>query len=305
MNGSELDRAAQAVQRFNRFYAKHAGAHHERLYRSNLTLTEVRVLHELARGQARTAAQLARCLGLDTGYLSRLVAGFEKRGLLTRRHNENDGRQHLLTLTQAAHDAIEPIDLGSLDELMSSLDALAPSERRQLVKSMADVERLLSPRDASCSVTLRPPERGDFGWIVERHAALDSCERAPQDNETYAADVAARFLCAPDQSPARKACWIAQQGDSARVGATLLNAISEREARIELLFVEPGARRRGVGARLIGACIGFSAVAGFDTLSCCFDSAYADLAALMERAGFTSEDAGGGIWGRRVRSFDA
>jgi DNA-binding MarR family transcriptional regulator/GNAT superfamily N-acetyltransferase len=305
MNTCELNRAAEAVQRFNRFYARHAGTHHERLRRSCFTLTEVRVLHALACGHAHTAAQLARSLHLDTGYLSRLLAGFEQRGLLTRRHNENDGRQHLLTLTQAAHDAIEPIDSGSLEEAISALDALMPSERIQLVRSLADVERLLSPRDACASVRLRPPQPGDFGWIVERHAALDSSGRASADNETYAAHVVARFLGGSNSGQHWQACWIAEQDDCARIGAALVSKASEHDARIELLFVEPGARRRGFGARLITACISFAGKAGFRTLRCSLDSTHRDLRNLIESAGFGCEDAEGANWRCDLHSCDA
>lgn len=165
-------RAVEAVRRFNRFYARHTGALHERLHKSTLSLTEVRILHELAQLRASTAADLSRNLGLDTGYLSRLIKNFQKLGLVARRKNESDGRAHLLSITPDAKAKVDEIDLHVSAEAATLLKKLTVAEIEQLCTAMADVERLLSPAGTDAETRLRAPRAGDFGWMIERHAHL-------------------------------------------------------------------------------------------------------------------------------------
>jgi DNA-binding MarR family transcriptional regulator len=134
---------AQAVRRFNRFYTQHIGALHERLQKSPFSLTEVRVLHELSRGQADTAAALARNLGLDSGYLSRLLTSFERRNLISRRPSDADARQSLLALTDAGRAAYEPLDVAAIEEVSAQLMRLEPAAQEQLVAAMQLIEQLL------------------------------------------------------------------------------------------------------------------------------------------------------------------
>lgn len=165
-------RRAEAVRHFNRFYTKHIGALHERLQKSVFSLTEVRVLHELARGRAQTAAVLTRNLGLDSGYLSRLLTSFERRKLITRRPSESDARQSLISLTDEGHAAYEPLDAVAIEEVMSVLDRLAGSSQEQLIGAMKLVERLLDDQPRRGIVTLRGPRGGEYGWLVHRQAVL-------------------------------------------------------------------------------------------------------------------------------------
>src|SRR5579875_3595403 len=187
-------RAVEAVRRFNRFYARHAGAFHERLHKSHFSLTEVRILHELAHDRAHTAADLSRNLGLDTGYLSRLITNFQKLGLVVRRKNEADGRAHLLTMTPEAKAKVDELDLHVSTETASLLDSLTPGEIEQLSLAMADIERLLSPPSYHVAARLRSPRCGDFGWMIERHAHMDTSDRASLAYEAHAANVVSRFL---------------------------------------------------------------------------------------------------------------
>lgn len=300
-------RAVEAVRRFNRFYARHAGAFHERLHKSHFSLTEVRILHELAHDRAQTAADLSRNLGLDTGYLSRLITKFQKLGLVVRRKNESDGRAHLLSMTPEAKAKVDELDLHVSSETASLLNRLAPGEIEQLSSAMADIERLLSPTVSDLSTRLRSPRCGDFGWMIERHALLDASEEPSLSNETHAATVIARFLSAMQLNTPRIACWVAEQEGTARVGAALLNAASENQARIELLFVEPGARRRGLGERLVAACANFAQGAGYESVTCRLDDAREDLCALFMRTGFKlrQDDETGVVWERELRRIYA
>jgi DNA-binding MarR family transcriptional regulator/N-acetylglutamate synthase-like GNAT family acetyltransferase len=305
---SDPSRAAEAVRHFNRFYARHAGALHERLHKSDFSLTEVRILHELAHDRATTAADLSRNLGLDTGYLSRLITNFQKLGLVVKSRNEADGRAHLLTVTDEARAAVDEIDLHISAETTSLLSRLYPGEIEQLVMAMADIERLLSPESRGAIETrLRSPHVGDFGWMIERHAHLVPPQRSSTGGEAYAAAAVAQFMKAMQSNTQRIACWVAEQSGAARIGAAVLMAETETLARIELLFVEPSARRRGLGAQLVAACTNFAHGAGYDNVVCRLSEAHVDLCGLFMHAGFkpVQEEKQGIMFRRELRKVYA
>jgi DNA-binding MarR family transcriptional regulator/GNAT superfamily N-acetyltransferase len=304
MGFNDSSRAVNAVRRFNRFYARHAGALHERLHKSHFSLTEVRILHELAHDRAHTAADLSRNLGLDTGYLSRLITNFQKLGLIMRTRNEADGRAHLLIMTDEAKAKVDEIDLHVSAETANLLERLDAGEIEQMTMGMADIERLLTPlQQQTQPARLRSPRCGDFGWMIERHAHLESSDRACRNSEAYSAEVVARFLAATQRSTPRIACWVAEQDGVARVGAALLTAETDKQACIELLFVEPSARRRGLGAQLVAACTNFAHGAGYEDVVCRLAEANESLCGLLMRTGFAPEQGEGSnvIWRRELR----
>ncbi|SAK83665.1 bifunctional helix-turn-helix transcriptional regulator/GNAT family N-acetyltransferase [Caballeronia ptereochthonis] len=304
MGHPDPSRAVEAVRRFNRFYARHTGALHERLHKSSLSLTEVRILHELAQERASTAADLSRNLGLDTGYLSRLINNFQKLGLVARRKNESDGRAHLLSITSEAKAKVDEIDLHVSVETAMLLKKLSAAEIEQLCTAMADIERLLSPVCGDAETRLRVPRGGDFGWMIERHAHLHSGSRPKFQSEASAAKLVSRFLAAMQASTPRIACWVAEQESATRVGAALLTAESETQARIELLFVEPGARRRGLGERLVAACTNFAHGARYEQVICRLEEPQDDLCGLFTRTGFTPVQEGSGVvWQRELQQM--
>jgi DNA-binding MarR family transcriptional regulator/GNAT superfamily N-acetyltransferase len=303
MGCSDPSRAVEAVRRFNRFYARHTGALHERLHKSRFSLTEVRILHELAQERAATAADLSRSLGLDTGYLSRLINNFQKLGLVVRRKNESDGRAHLLHVTPEAKAQVDEIDLHVSAEAATLLKRLTNAEIDQLCTAMADVERLLSPANVDGETRLRVPRAGDFGWMIERQAHLYSGERPKLFGEAWAAKTVARFLAEMQANTPRMACWVAEQNNATRIGAAILAAESESRARIDMMFVEPGARRRGLGERLVAACTNFAHGARYDQVICRLDEPHEDFCALFLRTGFTPVQEGrtGILWQRDLQ----
>ncbi|MDR5791950.1 GNAT family N-acetyltransferase [Caballeronia sp. LZ008] len=305
MGSSDPSRAVEAVRRFNRFYARHTGALHERLHKSCFSLTEVRILHELAQDRAATAADLSRNLGLDTGYLSRLINNFQKNGLVVRRKNESDGRAHLLHITPEAKAQVDEIDLHVSAEAAALLKRLTAAEIDQLCTAMADVERLLSPPNAEGETRLRGPRAGDFGWMIERQAHLYSGERPKLVSEAWAANMVANFLAKMQANTPRIACWVAEQNNATRVGAAILTADSESRARIDMLFVEPGARRRGLGERLVAACTNFAHGARYEQVICRLDEPYEDFCGLFMRTGFTpvQEGSTGILWQRQLQQI--
>ena len=195
MAESKSDQRVAAVRRFNRFYTRKIGLLHEGYLASAFSLTEGRVLYELAHQDNVTAGALGRELGLDPGYLSRIVRGFEKRGLLERTRSKADGRQSFLALTRRGHDAFAPLHTRSRDEIGAMLGALPAAEQDRLVEAMRVIEGLLGARpEPKAPYMLRPHQPGDMGWVIHRHGVLYAREYGFDERfEAMVAEIAARF----------------------------------------------------------------------------------------------------------------
>jgi len=279
----------EAVRQFNRFFTKYSGALDARLPKSEFSLTEVRVLYELARGHAQTAAALARELSLDTGYLSRILTGFEQRGLIARKPSPKDARQSLLTLTEAGHARFAPLDAAMRETIRASLGELAPAEQEQLIGAMQTVERLLDRRQAPRAVALRPPRAGEYGWLVYRQAQWFSQQYGwDRAFEASLAHSAATLASAPD--PARETGWIAER-DGAAVGSAFVAKAADSVARVRLLFVEPALRRLGIGSRLLDECVRFAQQAGYAAVELTLAATLDDAKRLAGQNGFRFEHA--------------
>ncbi|HLW73806.1 MAG TPA: bifunctional helix-turn-helix transcriptional regulator/GNAT family N-acetyltransferase [Gammaproteobacteria bacterium] len=263
MPAAQPDPRVQAVRHFNRFYTRHIGVLHEHLLKSEYSLTEVRVLYELAHREAPTASDLMNDLGLDRGYLSRLLAGFEKRGLIERATSELDARQSHIRLTRKGRAAFAPLDAASSREVSAMLQRLADTEQAALVDALRRVESLLEGKPRA-AYRLRHHRPGDMGWVVQRHGELYWQEYAWDERfEALVADIAARFIQNFDER--RERCWIAER-DGERLGCVFLVKGSDEEARLRLLLVEPGARGLGLGRVLVEECIAFARSAGYRKL---------------------------------------
>ncbi|MBN3759126.1 GNAT family N-acetyltransferase [Paraburkholderia sp. Tr-20389] len=275
---------AEHVRHFNRFYTQHIGALHEHLQKSPFSLTEVRVMHELSRSQHQTAAALARDLGIDSGYLSRLLASFERRNLISRRQSEVDARQSLVSLTETGLAAYRPLDAAAIDEVTAVLARLAPHSQEQLVGAMKLIERLLDERPRHSIVTLRAPRAGEYGLLVSRQAQLFAQGHGWDHTfEALLAQRAARFAQAHDAR--REICWVAEQ-DGLIVGSALVATASDAQANLHMLYVEPDVRQLGIGTQLINECVRFAKRAGYRTLSVESESSLDDARRLFTQAGF-------------------
>src|SRR6266446_4002286 len=244
----ELDKRVAIVRRFSRFYTRRIGVLHEGLLGSPLSLTEGRVVWELAQRERATASELAAELGLDTGYLSRIFAGFQQKGLIERRPSEDDGRR--------------------------------------LIAALETAERLLAPRRklAGPAYILRPPEPGDLGWIIHRHGALYAEEYGlDQTFEALVARIAAGFI--ENFDAARERCWIAER-QGAVAGAVLLVKESEEVAKLRLLYVEPAARGLGIGSRLVAECIRFARQRRYRKLTLWTNDVLVSARRIYQAAGF-------------------
>jgi DNA-binding MarR family transcriptional regulator/GNAT superfamily N-acetyltransferase len=289
LTDSAARRRAEAVRHFNRFYTKHIGALHESLQKSPFSLTEVRVLQELTRGRAQTATALARNLGLDSGYLSRLLTSFERRNLITRRPSESDARQSLIALTDQGHAAYEPLDTAAIDEVLSVLERLAVNSQESLIGAMKVVERLLDDQPRRGIITLRAPRAGEYGWLVHRQALLFANEYGwDQTFEGLLAQTVAEFTQHHD--PVRETCWIAEQ-DGAIVGSALVAGVSATVARIRLLYIEPDMRRLGIGTQLVDECVRFARRAGYTRITLSTVATLGESRRLCERVGFVCSSA--------------
>ncbi len=278
-------RRAQAVRQFNRFYTKHVGALHEHLHKSEFSLTEVRVLRELAGGHVQTAAALTRNLGLDSGYLSRLLANLERRGLIARRPSDVDARQSLLSLTEAGYGAYEPLDAAAVEEVLGMLVRLTDGSQEQLIGAMQLIERLLDERPRHSIVTLRAPRAGDYGWLVRRQAQLFASGHGWDHTfEGLLARMVAEF--AQTHNPQRETCWIADQQGTV-VGSVLLTTLSSGVAGVRMLYVEPDVQRLGIGTQLLNECMRFAKGAGYAKLAVMTESALLDARRLFDHAGFS------------------
>jgi DNA-binding MarR family transcriptional regulator/GNAT superfamily N-acetyltransferase len=281
---AQRDRIA-AARRFNRFYTRQIGVLREKSYKSPFSLTEVRVLYELAHREKPTAAELSNDLGLDPGYLSRVLAGFDKRGLLDKKPSNADGRQSLLSLTAQGRKVMAMLDARSHEEVGKALGGLSAAEQDRLIDAMETIEKLLGvPSAQKPPYILRPHQPGDMGWVVHRHGVLYAQEyQWDEQFEALVAEIAAKFIQHFD--PKRERCWIAEKGGEI-VGSVFLVTHSKTVAKLRLLLVEPTARGLGIGKRLVEECVRFARQAGYKKITLWTQSSLRAARGIYEKAGF-------------------
>lgn len=274
-----------AVRRFTRFYTRQIGLLQESLLDSAFSLTEARVLYELAHRDRVTASELAADLGLDHGYLSRILRRFGDSGLLVKRRPADDGRQRLLSLTAKGRKAFAPLDRGSHDQVRAMLARIAPAEQTRVVGAMAQVERLLAGQAPSRrKVVLQQHRPGDMGWVVARHGALYAQEQGwDLTFEALVAKITAEFIDSFDAR--RERCWIAEV-DGEPAGCVFVVRKSHDVAKLRLLLVEPDARGLGLGKRLVDECLRFAKSAGYKSMTLWTQSNLTAARGIYERAGF-------------------
>jgi DNA-binding MarR family transcriptional regulator/N-acetylglutamate synthase-like GNAT family acetyltransferase len=285
-----LDRRVAAVRRFNRVYTQRIGVLEERLLNSPFSLTEVRVLYELAHRELPTATEVGADLGLDAGYLSRILRGFETQGLIERKPSEHDGRQSLLGLTRQGRKAFAPLEARSHTRIGAMLGALPARDQRRFVEAAHTLESLLgAPAPPRVPYILRPHQSGDMGWIVHRHGVLYEQEYGYNEEfEALVAKIVADFIQQLDAK--RERCWIAER-DEEIVGSVFLVRKSKTVAKLRLLLVEPAARGLGIGGRLVDECVRFARQAGYRKITLWTQSELLAARGLYKKAGFTLIDA--------------
>jgi DNA-binding MarR family transcriptional regulator/GNAT superfamily N-acetyltransferase len=281
----------EAVRRFTRFYTRQIGLLRDGLLDSPFGLAEARVVFELAHHEQTTATHLAGELGLDAGYMSRILQGLQRRGLLARRRSSEDGRQVSLSLTDDGQRAFSALNEASRRQIREMLCELQENDQNRLVHAMSTIEELLGAQpEHRVPFILRPHQPGDMGWVVQRHGVLYNHEYGWDEQfEALVAEIVAQFLKEFDGS--RERCWIAER-EGEPVGSVFLMRHRERDgvARLRLLLVEPSARGLGIGRRLVKECTRFARQTGYHTITLWTNSMLEAARRIYEREGYRLVD---------------
>ena len=284
MPEKDMNGYVSAIRGFNRFYTRKIGVV-DGVASSPFSLAEARVLYELAHREQPTATDIRKELGLDAGYMSRILRGFERRKLVTRERSRTDEREKFLSLTAKGRKAFAPLDQRSNRDVEAMLEELSPAARKELVHSAQTIRRLLGDKAGEkVPYLLRQHQPGDLGWIVHRQAILYADEYGWDGTyEALAAEIVAQFIKNYDSKCER--CWIAEK-DGERVGAVFVAKASDETAKLRLLHVEPEARGLGIGKRLVDECVRFARQAGYRKMTLWTQSILHAARHLYKQAGF-------------------
>jgi DNA-binding MarR family transcriptional regulator/GNAT superfamily N-acetyltransferase len=281
-----------AVRRFNRFYTQHIGVLNEGLLDSPLSLAQGRVLYELAHREQPTASEIGEALGLDAGYLSRILRDFHRRGLVTPARASEDGRRRLLALTAAGRRMVATLDARARRQIAALLGPQSSADQARLLDAMETIRGLLAPEASEGNPgdpgreewSLRSHRPGDMGWIVHRQGALYAQEYGWDARfEALVARITADFIDRFD--PERERCWIAER-HGVIVGSVFVVRHTKTTAKLRLLYVEPDARGLGIGTRLVDECVTFARAAGYRRMTLWTNSILDAARHLYESAGF-------------------
>ena len=288
MSASPDSLQVETLRGFNRFYTRRIGVLEEGLLKTRFTLTQARVLFELGTRKYATAGEISDTLGLDLGYLSRIVQDFASRDLISRKKSSDDGRRILLSLTAKGRKAFQNLDQSSRNEVAAILTELPPATRDRLLASLRNVQSILSDRkvEAANEVVIRTYRVGDIGWAIERHAQLYAEEyRWNEEFEALVANLFARF--ANEHDPAKERLWVAEL-EGERVGCVFVvrNEDDPSVAQLRCLLVDPKGRGLGIGKRLVAECVAFARSAGYPKMMLWTNDVLVAARHIYETAGF-------------------
>jgi DNA-binding MarR family transcriptional regulator/GNAT superfamily N-acetyltransferase len=285
MSTSQFEERIAAVRRFSRFYTRQLGLLQESLVHTRFSLTEARVLYELAHRETVTASELAADLDLDHGYLSRILRRFGEEGLLKKVRAANDGRQSVISIIAKGRKAFAPLNKNSHDQVAAMLEKMSEAEQSRVIGAMALIESLLSPSNARPEpIILRPHRVGDMGWVTSAHGAIYAQEYGWDITfEALVAKITAEFIENFDAK--RECCWIAEI-DGERMGSAFVVRKSDDVAKLRLVIVDPKARGLGLGKRLVEECLRFAKSAGYKSMTLWTQDYLYAARGIYERAGF-------------------
>jgi DNA-binding MarR family transcriptional regulator/GNAT superfamily N-acetyltransferase len=283
MSTLPLIERADIVRQFNRFYTHQIGVLQEHLLQSDYSLTELRILYELASGGDLTSADLRQMLSLDAGYMSRIISGFDKKGLIQKVPSATDARASQLHITDLGREILAPLEQASRQEVITLLERLAEPQQLQLIESMRQIQTLLEGRQQP-TYLLRDPQPGDMGLVVQQQTVIYTREYGWNwEFEALVAEIVAKYLREFD--PASERCWIAEK-DGKVVGSVFVIRHDETTAKLRMLFVDASARGLGIGNRLVEECLRFARDVGYKKMILWTTSNLVDARKLYQRAGF-------------------
>ncbi|WP_027543631.1 helix-turn-helix domain-containing GNAT family N-acetyltransferase [Bradyrhizobium sp. WSM2254] len=274
-----------AVRAFNRFYTRELGVLDQHLGQSPFSLSEARVLYELAHRDDLAAKEIGIELGLDPGYLSRIVQSFDEKGLITRRPLPADRRQYQLSLTAKGRQTFAKLNLSSQNEVAAMLARLSAGDATRLTQAMATIEAVLDPRRSQpAAFMLRSHRVGDMGWVISRQAAAYAADyNWDISYEALVAEICAQFI--KNYDAAREHCWIAEAGGEP-IGSIFLVKATDEIAKLRLLQVEKKARGLGVGRALVEQCIQGARERGYSKMTLWTQSILLAARGIYQNAGF-------------------
>jgi DNA-binding MarR family transcriptional regulator/predicted GNAT family acetyltransferase len=275
----------KAIRHFNRFFTRQIGVLREGLLHSPFSLTEARIIFELANRDNLTASDLGKELGLDAGYVSRILNKLAQQNLIEKKPSDRDGRQRLINLTGEGREAFSLLDNRSNDEISEMLNELSESDRIRLIDAMHTIEGILGHGLKYAEpFYLRHHEAGDMGWVIHQHGLLYKQEYGWDESfEALVAQICADFI--NNYDPQQERCWIAEmQGE--RVGSIFCVRESDEVAKLRLLLVHPKARGWGLGTRLVEECIRFARRSGYQKLTLWTNDVLVEARHIYEKKGF-------------------
>lgn len=285
MSSNEMPAQIEAIRHFNRFYTRQIGVLEEGLLKSPYTLTEARIIYELAHHEQTTASELVNELKLDAGYLSRILRDLTQRGLIDKQPSETDGRQTVLRLTEEGQGAFALLNSRSRNQIEEMLSALSQTDQSRLIESMNTIQSLLgSAPEHSVPYLLRPHQPGDMGWVVQKHGVLYNSEYGWDETfEGLVAEITGEFIKHYD--PKYERCWMAEMNGEI-VGSVFLVKKTDEIAKLRLLIVDPKARGLGIGKRLVDECIRFARRAGYKKITLWTNNVLLAARHIYQSAGF-------------------
>ncbi|MHA2003411.1 MAG: bifunctional helix-turn-helix transcriptional regulator/GNAT family N-acetyltransferase [Candidatus Thorarchaeota archaeon] len=257
-----LEENIQDIRQFNRFYTKRIGLLNRGLLRTKFSLSQARVIFELSQQEQITSSEIVKRLGIDPSYLSRILSAYERENLIVKEKSEIDNRQWMIRLTDKGKDAFRELDDRASEEIREMLQSMSSEDQDRFLKAITTIGNVLSAKSSpALSYLIRPHRAGDIGWIVHRHGVIYSEEYGWDETfEALTAEILAKFIQSHDLK--RERIWIAEQ-DGENVGSVMIVDAGDQVAQLRLLLVEPKARGKGIGRKLIEECIDFSRRNGY------------------------------------------
>ena len=284
---SSTEEQTRAIRAFNRFWTNHMGVLDAGLLDTAYSLTEARVLFELgqtAEGDPKDLLGLRQELGIDPGYLSRIMQRFEKGGLVETTSSPTDGRRRELRLTARGRLALEDLDARSTHQVQAMRSRLTEEEQRRLVSAMATIQTLLGPSSAPRPFVIRSLLPGELGWVVHRHGVIYAQEFGWDESfEALVARVVGEYV--DERDPKKENAWIVEV-DGEPAGCVFCVRETDDVARLRLLLVDPCARGMGIGERLVTECIRFARRAGYKQVTLWTNDVLLSARRIYEAAGF-------------------